>query len=151
MEKYDPEMAKRVWQRVKGEVQPPEVPGPSVQSLAAAELEQAGRLLQLSGQLQGRWSMQLRRLYEAEKKHADILRGIGVLTAGKCPPVRLPQAKQSAPEIVLRKCYGAALRAMKEYENRIADPEYGPAFAELARQEQSHCAALLEILGGLQG
>ena len=153
MEKFDPEMAKRVWQRVQGETEPvtDPIPTASVQALAAAELEQAGRFLQLSGQLRTGEKALLRRLYEEEKGHAALLRGIQTMTAGKCPAMRSAPAKQTAPEVTLRKCYGAALRAAKEYENRASDPEYGPAFAALARQERSHCALILEILGSMAG
>jgi len=149
VEKYDPEMAKRVWQRVQGEAAPVTAAAPSVQALAAAELEQAGIFLQLSQQLQGREKALLRRLYEEDKSHGAMLQGIQLLTAGKCPPIRTTPARQTSPEVALRKCYGAALRAMKEYENRMADPEYGAAFAELARQERVHCGLILEVLGGL--
>ncbi len=149
MEKYDPEMAARVWKRVHGEAEQAAAPAPSAQALAAAELEQAGIFLQLSRQAQGRENALLRRLYEEEKAHGAMLRGIGVLTTGKCPSMRIAPARQTAPEVALRKCYGATLRAMKEYENRMADPEYGPAFAELAGQERAHCGLILEVLGGL--
>ena len=153
MENYDPEMAKRVWQRVQGETAQETVSAvpPSAQALAAAELEQASRFLRLSGQLPGREKALLRRLYEEEKSHAGILRGIQLLTAGKCPAMKMAAAHPMEPEVALRKCYGAALRAEKEYENRAADPEYGPAFAELARQERIHCVLLLEVLGRLKG
>ena len=149
MEKYDPEMAARVWRRVQGETASMAAAAPSVQALAAAEMEQAGIFLQLSQRMQGREKALMRRLYEEEKVHGAMLRGIQLLTAGKCPPIRIAPAKQTSPEIALRKCYGAALRAMKEYENCMADPEYGPAFAELAKQERVHCGFILEVLGGL--
>lgn len=151
MEKYDAEMAARVWQRVRGEAAPEGPLPPSVQALAAAELAQAAALLQLSRQLQGRQKAQARRLYEEEKAHGDILRGIHFLMTGKRPMLRIAPAEGIAPEIALRKCYGASLRAMKAYEGRSAEPEYGPVFASLARQEKEHCALLLELLGGLKG
>ncbi len=151
MEKYDAEMAKRVWQRVQGEAEPASPLPPTAQALAAAEMEQAMAFLQLSRQLQGREKALVRRLYEEEKAHADTLRGIHFLMTGKRPVLRTAPAEQHTPEIALRKCCGASLRAMKAYEGRSADPEYGPVFASLARQEKDHCALLLELLGGLKG
>ena len=151
MEKYDSEMAARVWQRVQGEAEQVSPPPVSAQALAAAETEQAAALLQLSRQLQGREKALVRRLYEEEKTHADILRGIHFLMTGRRVPIRTAPAEGHAPEIALRKCYGAALRAMKEYESRSKDAEYGAAFAALARQDRAHCTMLLEILGSLKG
>ena len=151
MEKYDSEMAARVWKRVNGEAEQAAAPAPSAQALAAAELEQAAMLLGLSGQFQGKNKALLRRLYEEEKAHGAMLRGIQLLTAGKCPAVKPAPARQTTPEIALCKCYAAALRAMKEYESRISDPEYGPVFVQLARQESVHCACILEILGSMAG
>ena len=150
MEKYDPEMAARVWQRVRGEPEAVLLP-PSSQALAAAEMEQAAALLQLSRQLQGRQKDLVRRLYAEKKAHADTLRGIHFLMTGKRPMIRTAPDESPTPEIALRKCYGASLRAMKDYENRSQEPEYGPVFASLARQEKAHCALLLELLGGLKG
>lgn len=151
MEKYDSEMAARVWQRVQGEAEAVSPPLPSANALAAAELAQAAALLQLSRQLQGREKAVVRHLYEEEKTHADVLRGIHFLITGRRAPIRTAPAEGVAPEIALRKCYAAALRAMKEYGSRSKDAEYGSAFAALARQERAHCTMLLEILGSLKG
>ena len=150
MEKYDSEMAARVWQRVRSEPEAVLLP-PSAQALAAAEAEQASALLQLSRQLQGRQKALVRRLYEEKKAHADTLRGIHFLMTGKRPMLRTAPAESPTPEIALRKCYGASLRAVKDYENRSTEPEYGPVFASLAQQEKAHCTLLLELLGGLRG
>ena len=149
MEKYDPEMAKRVWQRVRGEAgqTPPQYP--SVRALLLAELEQGALLLQLSRQLQGGGKEIARRIYKENQTQGNILRGICFCMTGKRPLLKVAPASLLNPENALRKCYTFSLRAVREYENRTADPEYGATFAALAKEERAHCALLLELLGSL--
>ena len=148
MEKIDTDMEQRVWKRVRGEEQP--TPQQGLQGLAAAEQNEAAVYLMLSRQLQGREKTVLRKLFEQEQAHGAILRGIHmVMTGQRLAPRTAPPAPET-PEIALRKCYARKLKTLAEYENRAADPEYGVAFAHMARQEREHCAILLELLGDLR-
>lgn len=149
MEKYDPEMAARVWQRVRGEAEPTPGHHASVRALLLAELEQGALLLQLSRQLQGGGKDIARRIYEENQTQGNVLRGICFCMTGQRPLLKTAPISSLNPENALRKCYAFSLRAVREYENRTADPEYGAAFAALAKVERAHCALLLELLGSL--
>ena len=149
MEKYDPEMEKRVWQRVRGEAKPTPGQHTSVRALLLAELEQGAMLLQLSRQLQGGGKDTARRIYEENQIQGSILRGICFCMTGTRPLLKTAPVSSLNPENALQKCYALSLRAVREYENRTTDPEYGVAFAALAKVERAHCAVLLELLGSL--
>lgn len=147
MENYDAAMAQRVWQRVRGE----ETAHPGLQALAAAERSEAAVYLILSKVLQNREKLLLRQIFTQEQEHAACLRGIHFLTIDKPLALRTVPPASEPPEITLRKSYGRKLRALQEYESRASDPEYGPAFAHMARQEREHCVLILQILGRLRG
>lgn len=148
MEKFDTETEGRVWQRVRGE-QPPKLEQ-SLQALAAAEQSEAAAFLMLSRQLQGKEKAILRRIYEEDHDHADCLKGIHYFTFDNPLAIRhIPPAPES-PVVGLRKAYARKLRALKEYESRSDNPEYGPIFASLARQEWEHCRLILELVGTLK-
>lgn len=146
MEQYEDSLADRVWKRVRGEAAP-EPPKPGVRALAAGEAGEAAVLRMLAGQMQGRDRTLLRDMAEAEQDHAACLAGIHFFTTGTPAALRPVSAAPESPETALRKCYGRKLRALREYESRASDPEYGHVFAELARQERHHCRTLLEIAG----
>ena len=147
MEKIDPAMEQRVWKRVRADE--PAAPT-GLQELAAAEQSEAAVFLMLSRQLQGREKALLRKLFEQEQAHGAVLRGMHSTMTGNRLAVRTSPPQPETPETALRKCYGRKLRALAEYESRRSDREYGMVFCHLARQEQEHCAMILEILGNLQ-
>lgn len=148
MEQFDTEMEDRVWQRVHGE-KPPQLEQ-SLQALAAAELSEAAAHLMLSRQLQGKEKAILRKIYEEDQSHADCLKGIHYFTFDTPLSIRpIPPAPES-PLIALRKAYGRKLRALRQYENRFDDPEYGAVYQTLACQEQAHCRLILELVGNLK-
>lgn len=149
MDNYDAEMAERVWKRVRGEADA-EPPRTGLQGLAAAELMEAAVYLMLSRQLQGREKAMLRRLFEEEQSHAECLKGIHFLMTGNPLPLRTPPPAAETPELALRKCYARTLRALKEYEDRKADPEYGHVFRHMAEEERKHCRLILELVGGMK-
>ena len=149
MENYDAEMAARVWKRVRGEADA-EPPRMGIQGLAAAEWAESAVYLMLSRQLQGREKAVLRQLFEEERTHADCLKGMHLLTTGKPLALRTPPPSPETPELALRKCYARTLRALKEYESRQDDPEYGHVFRHLAEEERKHCTVILELVGGMK-
>ena len=148
MERFDTKTEDRVWQRVRGE-KPPRLEQ-SIQALAAAELSEAAAHLMLSRQLQGKEKTVLRRIYEEDRAHAACLKGIHYFTFDTPLAIRpVPPAPES-PVIGLRKAYARKLRALKQYESRCDDPEYGTIYQALARQEQEHCRLILELVGDLK-
>ena len=148
MEQFDTEMEDRVWQRVHGE-KPPQLEQ-SLQTLAAAELSEAAACLMLSRQLQGQEKAILRKIYEEDQSHAACLKGIHYFTFDAPLAIRpIPPAPES-PIIALRKAYGRKLRALRQYESRFDDPEYGAVYQALACQEREHCRLILELVGNLK-
>ncbi len=137
-------MEKRVWERVRGEQQ-----DPSLQVLTAAEKANAAVYLRLARMAQGPEKAPLRQLFERERRHGQMLGGIYLLTEDRPVSVRTAAPAADPMTVALRKCYAASLKAAAEYAKRCNDPEYGPAFAHLAAQEQENCAMLLELLGTL--
>ena len=148
MEVFDPKKAAGVWQRVQGGADQPH-PEEGLLELIAREAEDGEIYLQLSRKLQGRAGALLRKMYEQEQAHAACLRGIYTLTTGKRAAPFTPKLIPDTPEHILRRCYGREMRCLARYEQRAADPEYGPVFQRLAEQERDHCRMILELLGGL--
>lgn len=148
MEHFDTHTEDRVWQRIHGE-KPPKLEQ-SLQSLAAAELSEAAAHLMLSRQLQGKEKAILRKIYEEDQNHASCLKGIHYFTFDAPLAIRpIPPAPES-PVIALRKAYGRKLRALRQYESRMDDPEYGALYQALAQQEREHCRLILELVGNLK-
>lgn len=148
MEQFDLETEDRVWHRVHGD-KPPKLEQ-SLQSLAAAELSEAAAHLMLSRQFQGKEKAILRKIYEEDQSHAACLKGVHYFTFDKPLTIRhIPPAPES-PLIALRKAYGRKLRALRQYESRASDPEYGGLYQMLAQQEREHCRLILELVGNLK-
>lgn len=148
MERFDTETEEKVWQRVHGE-KPPKLEQ-SLQALAAAELSEAAAHLMLSRQLQGKEKAIARKIYEEDQAHAACLKGIHYFTFDKPLAIRPIPPAPEPPVIALRKAYGRKLRAMRQYESRFDDPEYGAVYKALAKQEQEHCRLILELVGNLK-
>ncbi len=145
MDKIDGKLEQRVWKRVREG----ESPQSGLQQLVAAEQSEATELLMLSRQFQGHQKELLRRMFQQEQSHAACLRGMHRITQGKPLAVQTPAPKAEKLTVALQKCYGRKLRTAQEYESRSSDQEYGFVFSQMARQEQEHCTALLELLGSL--
>ena len=148
MEVFDPRKAAGVWQRVQGGAEQTR-PEEGLLELIARETEDGEIYLQLSRKLQGKAGALLRKMHEQEMAHAACLRGIYTLTTGKRAGAFTPKLTPDTPEQILRRCYGREMRCLARYEQRAADPEYGPVFQRLAEQERAHCHMILELLGGL--
>lgn len=145
MEKIDAGMEQRVWQRVRGEEQPA-----PLQQLAAAEKNAAAVYLMLSRSAQGPEKAMLRQMFERERSHSRCLNGMSILSDDRVLSVRTVPPANDRPEVALRKCYAHTLRAIREYESRENDPEYGPVFRHILHQEREHCRMILEILGSMK-
>ena len=145
MENLDTALEQRVWQRVR-----PSEEVLALQPLVAAEQSLAATYRMLMGMLQGQERLMLRRLFETERRHGQMLSGMYLLTEGKPLSVRTVPLKADRPETALRKCYGQTLRAMRAYDGQKNDPEHGHVFRFLTQQEEEQARMLLEILGSLQ-
>ena len=143
MNRIDPQKEARVWERVKGAQMESSSPEAGIQNLLASAY------LQIARQMSSREAAILQRLAREEQTHAACLKGIFALITGERPAVQAVPPPREAPALALRRCYGAEMRSLKEYESRSQDPEYGPVFARLAEQEREHCRTVLELLGSL--
>ena len=145
MEKIDPQVASRVWQRVRGDGKPEENVG--IQTMVAWEKETEAILLWLSKRLPEK-GYALQQMIADTRRHIACLQGIrqlsgekpGVYTTGKLP--------STDPSALLRRCYGQCLRVGAKYAQRAEDDQYGCVFSDMARTKRRHCALILEILGG---
>lgn len=146
MNSVNPQLAARVWQRVRGEDR---LSDRELLAMIAREQSCAETYLQLSRKLQGKAAAALRRLQEREQAHCACLRGIYTLITSIQPSAKGTPLTGLTTESVLRRCYGRQMQALADYEARISDPEYGPVFARLADQERDHCRMLLELIGSL--
>lgn len=151
MNTFDRQKAERVWQRVRGsEEEKGEDRAAELPELIMNEWNAAAVYMQLARQMQPRQAQVLQQLSREKLAHAACLKGIYTLMTGERIVTRSPQPEQEPPELTLRKCYGREMRSLKEYEKRREDPEYGPVFTRMARQEREQCCRLLELLGNLE-
>lgn len=148
MKNYDPQTAAKVWDRVQNAAVPA---GDSqlILNLIAEEVLDARTWQQLSKRLPPPQAAIVRTLARQEQAHAICLKGIYTMITGRNAMVPPPKVADDPADIVLRRCYGRAMRALAQYESRQNDPQYGHIFRTLARQEQEHCHRILEILGAL--
>ena len=149
MEKYDPETAALVWQRVRGGA-PQNEEANNLPAMIAGEWWDAATYLRLSRQFTGKEANVLRKMFEEEQSHAACLKGIYTLLTGDRLVIQTLAPKQEPLSATLRRCYGREMQCLAQYEKWSDHREYGPVFARIAQQERAHCAALLEILGNLK-
>ena len=139
---------RQVMQRVQGDAPRPEIR--QLPELIAEEKADAAAYLHLSHRFGGKEGAMLRRMFEEEQTHISCLRGIfRLMTGERCQIHTTPQPLSEDAAVLLRRCYGREMRCLARYEQRAADPEYGPVFQRLAEQERAHCHMILELLGGL--
>ena len=143
MAEFDENMEERIWQRVRGQEQL----SMPLQAMAAAEKSSAAMYLMLSRMMQGRQKELLRQLYHREQNHSRYLNGISILREGKALAARPVPPEGQRVEHILRRCYAGCLKAQREYEKYMADPEYGHIFSHMAREERENGLMILEILG----
>lgn len=146
MEKIDPAKAAAVWQRVHNST--PQIPREQgLTALIQDALISSSLYEQLARQSSGDRSARLRQLARQEAAHAACLKGIFWMLTGKRPTVQIPKSAPEKPEAALRRCCGRTMRCIAQYEARSADPEFGAAFAALARQAREDYVQLLIVLG----
>ncbi len=145
MEHYDPEMARRVWQRVQGNT-PPVCDGPSLQSLMEDAWEDAKVYRLLSRRHRGRRAALFTQLHKQTVEQLRLLKGICALS-NQCSPVLNNALVRQEPEnILLRRCYGRALQRLSWYSAKEGDPQFGHTLPPLIRQTQQHTRWLLQLM-----
>ena len=137
----------RVWQRVQGEATQPDYHW--IPEMIAEEKAGGGIYLHLSHHFGGKEGAMLRRMFEEEQSHISCLRGIYRLITGERCQVHAKPLAPEDPAIALRRCYGREMRCLATYEAHCADPEYGPVFSLLAKEERQHCKNILHLIGKL--
>ena len=146
MEKYDPQMAGRVWQRVQQRA--PEQPDTApLLALITQVWENAAACMALAKVSQGKEASIFRKIFEQEQATARTLRGIYILQTGTVP---VQPAVKHATEITaarLRRCCSHAMTTAYALDQRCADPEYGPVYQLLAQRQRENWLLLLEIIG----
>lgn len=146
MEKYDPDLAARVWKRVHAD-RPAEKP--SILPLIQNALEDAAVCQLLSQRFRGRQSALFRQLARQLQGHAACLKGIYRLQTGAHAQVQLPKPENKPTPVLLQRCYGRTLQALSSHESCRQDPEYGHVFSRLARETQAAGQLLLQLFGSL--
>lgn len=147
MTQIDPAMARRVWQRVKGEVECQS----ELQKLMEDLWEDGNIYRQLARKRKGKRGSQYGLLYRQSMEQLRLLKGICALIQ-KCDSVFSPVPQKKEPEgILLRRCYGRALQRLSWYAANEADPQFGRMLPTLIRQTQSNSRLLLEMMSGANG
>lgn len=142
MEHYDPQVAKRVWQRVQGG----SAPGEELPRILMTEQELMALYQQLAHDLPDKAGL-FRQLREETQRHWQCLRGIRFLTVASRPAETPLKVTPAPTESLLRKCYAKNLQAVQFYHANADNSEYGFCYALLAQQKHRHAMTLLELLG----
>lgn len=148
MEKYDRNLEKRVWERVRSDA-PREPDLRNLPALISDEAAAAAMYQSLARRVPPRHRGTLLRMAREEQSHRDALMGMYCLTTGRHTTVKAPVPSLSPLEAALRRSYAGELQSISAYEARSGDPEYGAVFARMAREEGDHSRWILEILGDL--
>lgn len=151
MERIDPQMAARVWQRVqaagkKAEKQPPaEVP--SHEELIA-RLWVDGRLCQrLASSSGGRCRTALLQIAREKQACVNRLKGICRLQTGTSPAVHTPPVPTGTAAHRLSVCCDGTALSASILDKLGADPQYGQEYVHMASLCRQHHRQLLTLLG----
>ena len=146
MEKYDPQLANRVWQRVQQRA--PEQPDTApLLALITQAWENAAACMTLAKVSQGREASIFRKIFEQEQATARALRGIYILQTGTVPAQPAMKNTNEITAARLRRCCTSAMNAARAFEQRSGDPEFGPVYQLLAQRQRENWLLLLEIIG----
>lgn len=141
MEKFDPSMESRVWQRVTGSAG---VRRQDLGQLLLAAREAAGDYRYLAAHMTGD---QAKKLHERAQDTVERLQGLQRLSGGEPrKPPALPQ-NQTSVRRVLEQSYHRSRRLAAEFTARSADPEWGMVFAGLAQREQENAMRIAGLMG----
>mgnify|MGYP003300556808 CR=1 FL=1 len=144
MEHYDPQMAKRVWQRVQGTGA---APGAELARMLTTQQELLSIYKQLAKALPDKATL-FRELWEQTHRQWLCLSGVRLLILGGRPAQTPLNASANTPEALLRKAWAKAWQAIQLYAAAAATGgEYNFIYALLQEQPQAPARTILELLG----
>ena len=152
MREFDSETVRKIWQRVQSDL-PVSQPAKETMGLPewiAWELTFENLYRRIAGKMSGRTANTLRQFARQERQHAQLLRGICVMTGGTAPKIHPVPVQKASVSVLLRQCYGEKLRAISQYEKQCADNQFGDVFRNILQQEQAQCRFLLQLLGTIK-
>lgn len=146
MEKFDPEKAARVWERVQSR-QMPELAreDPAVLIREAAALARMYRAL--AKQIPGADGERLGRMSGECRRCADCLRGIGIIRGGKLGAPQGEDDGRRQSRRLLESCCHRERDLQGALSRQTVDPEWGHIYRRLAEESERRCTAVLELLG----
>lgn len=134
MDRIDPKMAARVWDRV----QAPPKSGVEANTLLPMIREEWLDALVLK---------HLGQSNDRPMENAACLKGIYRMLSGGLPKMSAPQWKQEKPQALLRQSFDRRMKLFSGYEKLQHDPRFGPVFVRLAGVSQAQACKILEALG----
>lgn len=146
MEKMDPQMVQRVFQRVRGAGEADPFSGLSI--LLSRELADCEDFALLSKRA-GAVGELGRRLLTAGRRQCALLRGICRMAEQPSTPAATPAVTPERTSVKLRRLYGRVLERAAAYAARRDHPEYGCAFSALHAQSNAQACLLLELMDRL--
>lgn len=147
MKQIDPAMARRVWQRVKGEA-PAQM---MLQELMEGLWEDGNIYRQLARRHRGRRAARFALLHRQSMEQLRLLKGLCALKQ-QCDPVFSQISPRREPEqVLLQRCYGRTLQRLSWYAANDADPHSAQLLPALIRQTQQHSKWLLELMARPNG
>lgn len=152
MREFDKETVRKIWQRVQSEHS---VSGQARETgnlweWISLELSFGDAYRRVAAKMSGQAASKLRQLARQEQHHAELLRGVCVMTEGTAPKVHLVSFGKAPASVLLRQCYGEKLRAISQYEKRASDSQFGEIFRDILAEEQAQCRFLLQLLGKIK-
>ncbi len=147
METPDSREQVKIWQRARP-LQPPVTDG--LQAIASAALTAAAVYGSLSQRMQDPHRKILVALRDQQIAAARCLKGIYRLATGTSMQIVGSAPANQTVDAALRTNYGRSLKALRGYESRCTDQEYGAVFEALAVREREHVRKLAELMGMLQ-
>ena len=149
MREFDRETVRKIWQRVQSDSPVSGTVGDccSLSECIAWELTFGDLYRRIAGKVPGNMANTLRQLARQEQNHAQLLKGICVMTEGISPPIHPIPVQRAPVSVLLRQCYGEKLRAISQYEKRTDDGRFGEVFQRILQQEQAQCHFLLRLMG----
>ena len=152
MKEFDSETVRKIWQRVQSDL-PVSQPTRETRGLAewiAWELAFGDLYRRIAGRMSGRTANTLRQLARQEGQHAQLLRGICMMTEGAVPKIHPVPVQKASLSVLLRQCYGEKLRAISQYEKQCTDSQFGNVFQNILEEEQLQCRFLLQLMGTIK-
>ena len=134
MERIDPKMAARVWNRVQA---PPKT-GLDANLLLPLIREEWLDTLVLK---------HLGQNTDRPQDNAACLKGMYRILTGSLPKMAAPQWKQEKPPALLRQSFDRRMQLLQQYGSLQTDPRFGPVFGHLAAVSLVQACKILEALG----